>query len=151
MDILNIAWWQWLVLGLVLVLLEMAASGGFYVIFFGVAALAIGALRMVGAVDALWMQLLLFSVLSVGSLVLFRNPMIRWLKLDQGKPDVDTLAGEIALPLDDIAPGAVGRAECRGTIWQARNAGDRTLPRGARCVIESVSGLMLFIREEAQS
>jgi len=37
-------WWQWLVLGLVLVALEMAASGGFYVIFFGIAALAIGGL-----------------------------------------------------------------------------------------------------------
>lgn len=31
------AWWHWLVLGLVLVALEMAAAGGFYVIFFGIA------------------------------------------------------------------------------------------------------------------
>ncbi|HSL20836.1 MAG TPA: NfeD family protein [Vicinamibacterales bacterium] len=151
MDILTLAWWHWLVLGLVLVLLEMAASGGFYVIFFGVAALVIGSLRVLGLAEPAWQQLLLFSVLSVGTLVLFRNPLIRWLKLDQGRADVDTLAGEIALPLEDIAPGSVGRVECRGTIWQARNAGGRVLPRGARCVIESVSGLMLFIREERPS
>lgn len=150
MDILSLSWWHWLVLGLLLVLLEIAASGGFYVIFFGVAAIAIGALRVVGLADAAWQQLLLFSLLSVGSLVLFRNPLIRWLKLDEGKADVDSLAGEIALPLEDIAPGAVGRVECRGTVWQARNSSGRTLARGARCVIESVSGLMLFIREEAQ-
>lgn len=151
MDIFTLAWWHWLVLGLVLVVLEMAASGGFYVIFFGVAALAIGALRVVGVADAAWQQLLLFSVLSVGSLVLFRNPMIRWLHLDQGKADVDSLAGELALPLEDIPAGAVGRAECRGTVWQARNATDRLLPKGSRCVIDTVSGLTLFIREEAQS
>lgn len=151
MDILTLAWWHWLVLGLVLVLLEMAASGGFYVIFFGVAALAIGALRVLGVADAVWQQLLLFSVLSVGSLLAFRNPLIRWLKLDEGQADVDSLAGEIALPLDDIAAGAVGRAECRGSIWQARNVSDRTVRRGVRCVIDNVSGLMLFIREEAQS
>lgn len=148
MDILALAWWHWLVLGLLLVLLEMAASGGFYVIFFGVAALAIGSLRLLGLADAAWQQLLLFSVLSVGSLVLFRNPLIRWLKLDQGKPDVDSLVGEIAVPLEPIAPGEVGRAECRGTTWQARNPGTRPLAKGVRCVIESVSGLMLFIREE---
>ena len=148
MDILSLAWWHWLVLGLVLVLLEMAASGGFYVIFFGVAALAIGALRLFGLADAAWQQLLLFSVLSVGSLVLFRNPLVHWLKLDQGKPDVDTLVGEVAMPLETIAPGEVGRAECRGTVWQVRNPGARPLAKGARCVVERVSGLMLFIREE---
>lgn len=148
MDILSLAWWHWLVLGLVLVLLELAASGGFYVIFFGVAALAIGALRLFGVADAAWQQLLLFSVLSVGSLMVFRNPIIRWLKLDEGKADVDTLAGELAVPLEDIAPGDVGRAECRGTVWQARNADVRVLARGSRCVIDHVSGLMLIIRQE---
>jgi inner membrane protein len=148
MDIFSLSWWHWVVVGLVLVLLEMAASGGFYVIFFGVAALAIGALQLLGLADAAWQQLLLFSVVSVGSLLLFRNPLIRWLKLDAGKADVDTLEGEIAMPLEDIAPGEVGRAECRGTVWQARNAGARPLARGRRCTIDHVSGLMLFIREE---
>ena len=38
-------WWQWLVVGLVLVALEMAAAGGFYIIFFGIAAIAIAGLR----------------------------------------------------------------------------------------------------------
>jgi membrane protein implicated in regulation of membrane protease activity len=148
MDILALAWWHWLVLGLVLVLLELAASGGFYVIFFGVAALTIGALRLFGFADAAWLQLLLFSALSVGSLLAFRSPIIRWLKLDEGKPDVDTLEGELAVPVEDIAPGGVGRAECRGTIWQARNAGTAPLARGSRCVIERVSGLTLLIRQE---
>ncbi len=39
-------WWHWLVIGLILVALEMAASGGFYVIFFGIAALAIAGLHV---------------------------------------------------------------------------------------------------------
>ena len=38
-------WWHWIVVGLILIALEMAASGGFYVIFFGIAAIAIGALH----------------------------------------------------------------------------------------------------------
>jgi inner membrane protein len=141
-------WWQWLALGLVLVLLEMAASGGFYVIFFGIAALTIGALHLLNLAGPVWLQLLMFSVLSVGSLLLFRNPMIRWLKLDQGAADVDTLAGEIAVPLEDIGPGDVGRVELRGTIWTARNASGNPIARGRRCSVVRVDRLMLFIEPE---
>ena len=62
-------WWHWLALGLILVALEMAASGGFYVIFFGIAALAIGGLHLLDLAGPAWLQLLLFSVLSVASLL----------------------------------------------------------------------------------
>jgi membrane protein implicated in regulation of membrane protease activity len=90
----------------------------------------------------------MFSVLSVGSLLVFRNPMIRWLKLDQGLPDVDTLAGEIAVPLEDIGPGEVGRVELRGTIWTARNTSGGAITRGRRCSVVRVDRLMLFIEPE---
>ena len=41
---MEILWWHWLVLGLVLVVSEMATPGGFYIVFFGVGALAVGIL-----------------------------------------------------------------------------------------------------------
>ena len=124
-------WWHWLVLGLILVALEMAASGGFYVIFFGVAAIAIAGLPSSSSPGPLWVQLLLFSVFVGGSLLLFRSPLLRWLQLDQPAPDVDTLVGETATPLEDIAPGAVGRAELRGTVWTARNVAPGVAPAGS--------------------
>ena len=46
---MNITWWHWLALGLVLIALEMAASGGFYVVFFGIAAIVIGTLALFGS------------------------------------------------------------------------------------------------------
>src|SRR5918994_1952610 len=101
-------WWHWLVVGLILVALELAASGGFYVIFFGIAALTIGALRFLDIAGPLWMQILLFSLISVAALMFFRRPMLRWLQLDASAGDVDSLVGEIATALDDIEPGAIG-------------------------------------------
>ena len=59
-------WWHWLLLGLVLTALEMAASGGFYIIFFGVAAVIVALLALAGLAGPLWLQMLLFSALSVG-------------------------------------------------------------------------------------
>ena len=141
-------WWHWLALGLILVALEMAASGGFYVIFFGVAAIAIGGLHLFGLAGPAWFQLLLFSVLSVGSLLLFRNPLLRLMKLDTPGEDVDSLVGETAIPSEEIGPGAVGRAELRGTVWSARNVGSTPLSRGQRCRVVRVDRLMIFIESE---
>jgi membrane protein implicated in regulation of membrane protease activity len=141
-------WWHWLALGLILVALEMAASGGFYVIFFGIAALAIGGLRLFDVAGPAWFQVLLFSVVSVGSLLLFRSRFLRWMQLDKPGDDVDSLVGEIAVPLEDIAPGAVGRAELRGTVWSARNAAKVPVIRGARCTVVRVDRLMIFLEPE---
>ena len=141
-------WWHWLALGLILVLLELAASGGFYVIFFGVAALTIGALHLFNLAGPIWLQLLLFSVISVGSLLLFRNPLLRMLRLDSPGEDVDSMVGETAIPAEDIAPGAVGKAELRGTVWSARNSGPTLLARGQRCRVVRVDRLMIFIEPE---
>jgi membrane protein implicated in regulation of membrane protease activity len=145
---MTILWWHWLVLGLILVALELAASGGFYVIFFGIAALAIGALHALDIAGPAWMQVLLFSVISVGSLVLFRNRLMRWMKLDRPGEDVDSMIGDLAVPLEDIPAGAVGRAELRGTVWSARNAGATTLGRGERCRVTGVDRLTIFIIAE---
>jgi hypothetical protein len=141
-------WWHWLVLGLILIGLEMAASGGFYVIFFGIAALAIGGLHLMDAAGPLWLQLLLFSLLSVLSLLFFRSPLMRWLQLDAPGRDVDSLVGETAIPLEDIAPGGVGRAELRGSVWSARNSGEVVLARGQRCTVVRVDRLTVFLEPE---
>jgi membrane protein implicated in regulation of membrane protease activity len=61
---------------------------------------------------------------------------------------MDRLVGEIALPVDDIPPGGVGRAELRGTSWSARNAHDDGIARGQRCRVQRVDGLMLVLIPE---
>jgi membrane protein implicated in regulation of membrane protease activity len=141
-------WWYWLVLGLVLVALEMASSGGFYIIFFGVAAIAVALLAGTGLAAQPWIQWLLFSVLSVASLVLFRNPLMRKLNLGAGMADIDTLAGETGTALEDMDSGQGGRVELRGTTWTARNSGSTRLTRGHRCVVVRAERLTLIVKAE---
>ena len=145
---MNIAWWHWFALGLILIALEMAAAGGFYIIFFGIAAVVIGVLVLAGVGGSVWVQLLLFSVLSVVSLLFFRSPMMRWMKLDRDGVDVDSLVGETAVAKETIAPGAIGRVELRGTAWTARNRGRAALATGTRCVVVGVDRLTLFVEAE---
>ena len=142
------AWWHWLVVGLVLVALEMAASGGFYVIFFGVAAMAIAALRVVDVADPIWVQLLLFSVISVTSLLVFRQRLLKRWQLEGGPSDMDSLVGDTAFALEDIAAGADGRVELRGSTWSARNSTSEGIAKGRRCTVIRTDRLMLFVRPE---
>ena len=146
-----IAWWHWLALGLILVALEIAASGGFYVIFFGIAAIAISGLRVLGAAGPAWVQVLLFSVLSVASLLLFRSPLMRWMKLDREGADVDSLVGENAVARENIPPGGIGRVELRGTVWTARNAGRTELVNGQRLIVVRVQQLTIHVEAEGAS
>ena len=140
-------WSLWIVLGLVLIALELATPGGFYVIFFGAAALAVGALVLLKVVEPIWAQWLLFPVIALVLLRLFRQPLVGKLKVGQDH-EVDTLIGEVAVPAGDIAPGQHGRAELRGSSWSARNVDTSTLAAGQRCRVVAVQGLMLDLRQE---
>ena len=142
-------WWLWVVFGIVLVGFELLTPGGFYVLFFGIAALVVGGLCAAHAAGPLWMQWLLFSVLAVVSLLLFRNRLLARMKPDEGASEkVDALIGDLAVPTDAIAPGAVGRVEMRGSAWSARNVGPAAVAAGQRCRVVAVDGLLLEIRPE---
>ena len=145
---MELLWWHWLVIGLLLVLAELATPGGFFVIFFGVAALIVGALAGLGVGGPMWVQLLMFSVIAVVSLLLFRSRLLKSMQVDPQAPEVDSLVGEIGQLEGAIAPGQIGRIEVRGAAWTARNATSSEIPRGMRCRVVRVNGLMLEIEPE---
>ena len=141
-------WWYWVVLGLALVALELATPGGFFVIFFGLSALLVGLLEVIGLASRDWVQWVLFPVIALAALAIFRDPLLRWMRTRDRADDVDSLVGQVAVVAGDIAPGQHGRAELRGTGWSARNVGTTLLAAGQRCRVVAVEGLMLDLRQE---
>ena len=142
-------WWLWAFLGLFLLGSEIVTPGGFYMLFFGIGALVVGALVGLGMIHSEWMSWLLFSVFSVASLVILRPPLRRLMTADRGNvSSVDTMGGETAIVLDDLPPGATGKAECRGSTWNAHNAGDKPLLKGQRSLVDHVDGITLWIKPE---
>lgn len=142
-------WWYWMLLGIVLLGAEMLTPGGFYILFFGLAALIVGSLTGLGFTQAEWLQWLLFSGVAILSLVVFRGPLLAWIRTkDKEMPIVDSMVGESAILLEDLAPGGTVKAELRGTTWTAHNAGPALLKKGQRCKVERVEGLTLWISAE---
>ena len=99
-------WWYWMVLGLALLGAEMTTPGGFYILFFGLSALIVGTLAGLDVVQTDWLQWLLFSVIAVLSLLLFRGPLLARISDERkGQPDIDSMVGETAIPLETLAVG----------------------------------------------
>jgi inner membrane protein len=142
-------WWYWMLVGLVLLGAEMVTPGGFYILFFGLAALVVGTAAGVGLIQAEWLQWLLFSGVAILSLLVFRGPLLAWIKTrDKEMPTVDSMVGENAMLLEDLAPKGTGKVELHGTTWTAHNAGPALLKKGQWCKVERVEGLALWITAE---
>jgi hypothetical protein len=145
MEGLIVQWWMWFLFGMLLLLLEFLTPGAFYQFFFGVGALAVGLILAVWPGMPLGVQLGLFLVLSIGSLALLRKPLQKRFGKDS-VDNVDKLAGQTAVAMEAIAVNGRGKAELRGSVWNARNVGDSPIGENERCRVESIDGLTLSIK-----
>jgi membrane protein implicated in regulation of membrane protease activity len=135
-------WWLWALLGIGLLVFEVATPGGLFALFFGVGALCVAPLAAAGAGETV--QWLSFSALSVAGLALLRGPLLR--RMSRRPPQKAELVGEQAILLQDLPAGGEGKAELRGVPWTVRAASGIPLHQGQRCVVERVEGLTLWLR-----
>lgn len=133
--------------GLALVVAELATPSGFFIIFFGLGALTVGLLAGIEAVSTVWVQWLLFSVLSILYLVVFRGRLQARVQIPP-PPNVDSLVGVLAVVQERLQPGVVGKVEVRGSSWSARNTSNVTLDPGQRARVAAVDGLTLTVVPE---
>jgi membrane protein implicated in regulation of membrane protease activity len=138
------AWWIWVLAAFVLLTVEFFATTA-HIGFFAVGAFIVAILVGANVPIPLWGQLLTFAISSVVLLVFVRPVVVRKLGLSKTHI-VDTLVGEQAIVLSDVAVGSEGKAEMRGSTWTARNIGETPLLKGQRCVVEQIVGLTIHVR-----
>lgn len=144
------AWWGWIAAGALLLAAEMGfVDAGFYLVFLGLAALAVGLLSLAGLGGPGWLQWLLFAALAALSLGLFRGRVQA--RVQRGAAGSrEGLAGEVAVASERIEGGARGRAELRGAVWTVLNTGRAALAAGARARVVGAEGLVLHVRGESE-
>src|SRR5439155_19737277 len=113
--------------------------------FFAAGAFLVALLVALHVGGPMWVQLLTFTVFSLVTLLIIRPFVVRKLKLSETKV-VDTMIGEQAILMEDLPPAGVGKAEMRGSTWNARNVGETAMRRGQRCTVERIEGLVLYVR-----
>ena len=137
-------WWIWTLIGFFFLALEFVSTT-LHSAFFAAGAFLVAILVAFHAGGPLWAQLLTFTVFSLVTLLLIRPVVVNKLKLSKTVV-VDTLIGERAVAMEDIAPAGFGKVEMRGSSWNARNVGASALVRGQHSTVEKVEGLVLHVR-----
>ena len=141
------AWWAWIIAGLVLMGVEMlAVDAAFYLIFIGVAALLLGIAGLVGIALPIWAQWIAFAVLAFVFMVFFREKLYK--KLRGGALGFrDPAVGKLVTVEKEVPPGAETRVKMRGSRWTAVNIGDQAIAKGGQARITEVDGLNLMITD----
>jgi hypothetical protein len=141
-------WWGWVVVGAVLLGSELLlVDSAFYLVFLGLAALAVGLLGVANLSGPPALQWAIFGGLSLVLLVGFRR-RVYGLVRGADPPGHQAFVGEIAVAQESIAPGAQGRAELHGAVWSARNVGSALLEPGQPARVEGIDGLVIRIRPQ---
>jgi len=124
----------WLILGIGLIVLEVMTPG-LVSLFFGLAALTVALLAWLLPLSP-GLQWLIFSVLSVGYILLLRKSVK---KVFNGDKEVsermnDDFTGRLAVVAEAVAPNKPGRVEFNGCNWTAEAEADIPTGRSVRIV-----------------
>jgi hypothetical protein len=135
--------WTWVIVGVVLLALELAAPGAF-LLWFGVAAIAVGALALLVAVP--WQAQLMLFVLLASVLVFFgrryfarsANESVPTGLNERGR----RLVGTVVVLTEPIVDGK-GRVRIDDTTWRVIGP---DMPSGTRARVVDADGALLSVR-----
>jgi len=136
----------WVVLALILIALE-TVTVAFIGIYLGVGALCAA---VVAAFDgALWLQLVVFAVVSAATLYLTRPALrSRFVNTPLVPSNVPALVGRRGIVVVSIPAGTGGRGQVRiGTEdWSARSLGEEAIAVGETVEVVSIEGVAAIVR-----
>lgn len=136
----------WLVVLAILLVIEFLTLGLTTVWFAGGALIAF-LVSLAGG--PLWLQILLFLVISV-VLLLFTRPLaVKYLNKNVQKTNVDSIPGQkgiVTAAIDNLK--AEGQVTIRGMEWSARAKDDNIIEKGKVVRVISVEGVKLIVEED---
>ncbi|TCJ17132.1 NfeD family protein [Parasulfuritortus cantonensis] len=142
---MELAWWHWLVMGMVLVALEMLVPT-FFLMWFGLGALLVGVVVLF-ATPGFAAQLVLWAVASLAMMGIW----IKWFKVPdrnragQAKEGVIGIAGLLTRPVTDLGQGEIlfQRPVLGSDRWPV--VADNPIPAGAKAKVVDVLGQTLKV------
>lgn len=133
----------WMIVLVVLVVGE-AVTVGLTFIWFAVGALA--GLMVAIAGGEVWLQVVVFLVLSGLTLILVRPLAAKLLKTGYFPTNADRVIGKTALVTEEIDNvEGKGAVKISGQEWTARSEQDQTIPVGTEVRILRIEGVKVFV------
>lgn len=133
----------WLILVAVMLVIEIMTMG-LTTIWFGLGAAVVAIATYLGA--PFWVQIALFSVISIVVMLLVRPFAMKVMDKNRTKTNIDEMLGDNAVVIETIDnKQEQGKVRYRGVEWLARAADGIVIPTGTGVKIEQVSGVKLIV------
>ncbi|MDR3330811.1 MAG: NfeD family protein [Endomicrobium sp.] len=134
----------WFLTAIILIIFEILVPSFFFFVCLAVG--AIFAAIMAYFISLIWLELIIFAVVSILSLY-FMIP-VSWKMISKSKSvfsNVDALIGSEAVVSEKIAPSRIGFVKVLGEVWRASS--DTEIEAGEIVKIKSVEGTTLIVKK----
>jgi len=133
----------WIALAAVFMAAELATVA-LVSLWFVIGSLAALAASLLGV--AVWLQVLIFALVSGGMLVLLRPFLRRYVDPYKIRTNVDALIGRNGIVTESIDNlKAHGALKLDGLVWTARSETGAAIPAGSVVVVRAVEGVKLIV------
>lgn len=133
----------WLVAGIFFLIVE-AVTPTLVSIWFALGAFTALIAAFIGA--QLWIQILVFLVVSAAALIVTRPLAKKYLDSKHVATNADMVIGKEGVVTEEIDNiNARGAASCMGKEWTARSLDDKVLSKGTKIKVHSIEGVKLIV------
>ena len=133
----------WLVLTVMLLLAE-AATVTLISLWFAAGSLAAMAMALVGG--GIWLQVLVFLVVSAVALTALRPLTRKYLTPKLTATNIDSVIGSVGIVTADIDNiSATGQIKLSGMEWTARSTSGEPIQAGTKVKVDKVEGVKVFV------
>lgn len=134
----------WFILMVGFLIVEGACPFHLVSIWFAAGSLVAGIAAMLNA--ALWLQIILFLVVSCTLLAALFPLVKKFLRPKIEKTNVDAVIGSRGYVTEDIDNlQAVGQVKLGGMYWTARSENGQIIPRGTLVEVDRIEGVKAFV------
>lgn len=138
-------WQVWAVVAVLGLILELM-SGDFFIICFAIG--AVGA-ALVSPFAGIYMQLVVFAVMTLISIFLVRPLALRYLHRGEVNrvSNADALLGQTGVVSETIQAEGFGRVAIGGDDWKAVAAGPEEIPQGTRVRVVGRESIIITVEK----
>ncbi len=139
----------WLVASILMFVIE-AVTVNLLTIWFAFGALGALIAALLGA--KLWLQVVIFFVVTIITLIAVRPLAKKYFTTKHHEPtNADAVIGKICVVTEDIDNIlAKGEVNCMGKMWSARSLKGENIEKGSKAKVHSIEGVKLIVEPLAE-
>ena len=128
----------------VILFIAEAITVNLVTVWFALGALAAFIAAVAGA--QLWLQILLFIVVTVITLVFTKPLAKKYFNSKHEATNADAVIGKVAVVTEDVDNlAATGTVSCMGKIWTARSENGEKINAGEKVTVKKIQGVKLMV------